>query len=53
VLPPPAIEYIVADELVHLREPRHAPEFSRLLSRVIADPAERSLWLTEHAGLSA
>lgn len=40
-LSPRLAEYVVAHELVHLREPRHGPGFWRLLRRVMPDSEER------------
>jgi hypothetical protein len=40
-LPTPLVEYIVAHELVHLREPHHTPKFWRLLGRILPDYAQR------------
>jgi predicted metal-dependent hydrolase len=48
LLPPRIIEYVVAHELVHLREFRHNPGFWRRLERVIPDFAERKRWLAEN-----
>ena len=36
-LPPALVEYVVAHELVHLKEPHHTPTFWRLLSRILPD----------------
>ena len=36
-LPPALVEYVVAHELVHLREPHHTPTFWRLLGRILPD----------------
>jgi len=40
-LPTPLVEYVVAHELVHLREPRHTPRFWRLLGRILPDSTTR------------
>ena len=40
-LPPGLVEYVVAHELVHLREPHHTPRFWRLLGRVLPDYGQR------------
>ena len=41
-LPVPLVEYVVAHELIHLREPHHTPGFWRLLGRIMPDYAVRS-----------
>ncbi len=41
------VEYVVAHELVHLREPHHAPRFWHLLERAMPDYAARKQWLAE------
>jgi predicted metal-dependent hydrolase len=48
-LPPRAIEYVVAHELVHLHEPHHGPEFWQRLQRAMPDFAERRRWLAENS----
>ncbi len=50
LLPPPIIEYIVAHELVHLREPHHDAAFWQRLERTVPDYAARKQWLAEHGG---
>lgn len=40
-LRPLLVEYVLAHELAHLREPHHGPAFWRLLSRVLPDCDER------------
>lgn len=40
-LPPSLVEYVIAHELVHLREAHHGPTFWRLLERVQPDFADR------------
>lgn len=49
-LPPRIIEYVVAHELVHLREPHHSPAFWRQLERAMPDYGQRKHWLAEHGG---
>jgi len=48
-LPPRLIEYVVAHELVHLKEPRHDSEFWGRLKRIVPDYAQRKLWLAENS----
>lgn len=48
LLPPRAIDYIVAHELVHLREPHHTPAFWRAVERAMPDWQQRRRWLAEH-----
>jgi hypothetical protein len=50
VLPPALVEYVVAHELVHLREPHHTPRFWRLLGRVLPDYVHRRDRLAELGG---
>lgn len=50
VLPPALVEYVVAHELVHLREPHHTPRFWRLLGRVLPDYVQRRDRLAELGG---
>jgi predicted metal-dependent hydrolase len=40
-LPQPLIDYVVAHELAHVREPHHGPDFWRLLARVQPGYEER------------
>jgi predicted metal-dependent hydrolase len=47
-LPPRIIEYVVAHELVHLREPHHRRTFWQRLERVMPDFATRKDWLAQH-----
>ena len=47
-LPPRAVEYVVAHELVHLHEPHHSPEFWQRLQRVMPDYETRKQWLAEN-----
>jgi hypothetical protein len=49
-LPPALVEYVVAHELVHLREPHHTPRFWRLLGRVLPDYVQRRDRLAEMGG---
>ena len=48
LLPPRIVEYVIAHELVHLREPHHSPAFWRTLERVVPGSAERRAWLGQH-----
>jgi predicted metal-dependent hydrolase len=48
LLPMRIIDYVVAHEMVHLREPHHTPEFWRLVERAMPDCARRKDWLAEH-----
>jgi hypothetical protein len=48
LLPPPAIDYVAAHELVHLRERRHSAEYWRRLERAMPDHVRRREWLLEH-----
>lgn len=50
LLPPRIVEYVVAHELVHLREPHHTSVFWTRLERVMPDFASRKQWLAENAG---
>jgi predicted metal-dependent hydrolase len=50
LLPPRIVEYIVAHELVHLRERHHNREFWRTLERAMPDFAARKRWLAENGG---
>ncbi|MDO8691266.1 MAG: M48 family metallopeptidase [Dehalococcoidia bacterium] len=50
LLPPRIIEYIVAHELVHLREPLHSPDFWTRLGRAMPDYEARKQWLAENGG---
>jgi predicted metal-dependent hydrolase len=50
VLPPPIIDYILVHELVHLREPRHTPEFWLRLGRVLPDYESKKRWLAQNGG---
>ena len=47
-LPPRIVEYVIAHELVHLRQPHHTPEFWQALERAMPDFARRRAWLAEH-----
>jgi len=40
-LPPRVIDYVIAHELAHLLEPRHGPEFWRVLDRSLPDWRDR------------
>jgi predicted metal-dependent hydrolase len=50
-LRPTLVEYVLAHEIVHLREPHHGPAFWRLLGRTMPDFDERKTALAE-AGTS-
>jgi predicted metal-dependent hydrolase len=46
-LSPPLVDYVLAHELTHLREPHHGPAFWQLLARVMPDYEERKLELAK------
>ena len=48
LLPPRLVDYILAHELVHLREPHHTPDFWRAVERTMPDWEQRRRWLAEH-----
>ncbi len=50
LLPLPIIEYLIAHELVHLREPHHGSAFWQCLKRSVPDYVDRKRWLAEHGG---
>ena len=50
LLPRAMTEYLVAHELVHLRERRHSPAFWERLERVVPDYVERREWLAQEGG---
>jgi predicted metal-dependent hydrolase len=50
-LPPTLVEYVLAHELAHLREPHHGPAFWQLLGRAMPDFDQRKNALAE-AGTS-
>ena len=51
-LSPPLVDYVLAHELAHLREPHHGPAFWQLVGRVMPDYDERKRELaTRGAGL--
>ena len=50
MLPPTAIEYVVAHEMVHLVERRHGKAFWQRVSRLMPDYAERVRCLAQHGG---
>jgi predicted metal-dependent hydrolase len=50
-LRPPLVEYVLAHELAHLREPHHGPAFWQLLGRAMPDFDQRKSALAE-AGTS-
>jgi len=47
-LRPPLIDYVLAHELAHLREPHHGPAFWHLVARVQPDYEDRKAELAEH-----
>jgi predicted metal-dependent hydrolase len=47
LLPPPAIEYVVVHELVHLLEAHHTPAFWTRVERAMPDYEQRKRWLAE------
>lgn len=47
LFPPRIIDYIVAHELIHLREPHHTPSFWRTLELTLPDWEQRRRWLAE------
>ncbi len=49
-LPPSAIDYVIAHELVHVEEQRHSREFWRRLARLMPDYDARREWLARHGG---
>lgn len=51
LLPPPIVDYVIAHELVHLREPHHTPAFWTKLERLMPDFPRRKQWLAESARL--
>ncbi|MFP4346260.1 MAG: M48 family metallopeptidase [Anaerolineales bacterium] len=50
MLPTTMIEYVVAHELVHLRERYHTPAFWERLERLLPDFEARRTWLAEEGG---
>lgn len=50
-LPPALVEYVLAHELAHLREPHHGPAFWQVLGRAMPDSEQRKRALAE-AGTS-
>ncbi len=48
LLPPTIMEYVVVNELVHMIEPIHTPEFWTRLERVMPDYEARKKWLAEN-----
>lgn len=50
LLPAQIVEYIVAHELVHLREPHHTPAFWTRLAQTLPNFATKKQWLAENAG---
>jgi len=50
LLPPRLIEYVVAHELIHLREPLHNPGFWHRLSLVMPDYEVRKQYLAKSGG---
>jgi predicted metal-dependent hydrolase len=53
LLPRRIIEYVVAHELAHLREPNHTPAFWAALERGMPDFAMRKRWLAENGAAIA
>jgi predicted metal-dependent hydrolase len=49
-LPPPVIDYVVVNELSHLKVPDHSPEFWREVRRVMADFELHRRWLRDKGG---
>lgn len=49
-LPPRAIDYVIAHELVHVEEPVHSTAFWERLRRAMPDMERRKRWLAEHGG---
>ncbi len=50
LLPPSAIDYVIAHELAHLREPKHTPEFWLRVERAMPDFEQRKEWLAARGG---
>ncbi len=50
-LSPQLIDYVLAHELAHLREPHHGPSFWQLLARVMPDYAERKAELARRGSV--
>jgi len=48
LLPPHAIDYVIAHELLHLRETRHSRNFWRGMERAMPDFRSRKEWLAEN-----
>lgn len=51
LLPPRVVEYVIAHELVHLREPLHSPEFWLGMERAMPDFQKRKEWLAVNGKL--
>jgi hypothetical protein len=50
VATPTTINYLIVDELVHLRESNHTPAFWRRVQTAIPDYLGRKRWLAENGG---
>ena len=50
-LPPALVDYVLAHELAHLREPHHGPAFWQLLARAMPDYEERKGQLARKGAL--
>ena len=50
LLPPEMLRYLVAHELVHLRERSHTAAFWARLARVVPDYKARRQWLADEGG---
>ena len=50
MLPQEMIRYLVAHELVHLRERTHTDAFWSRLARIVPDYDARRQWLAEEGG---
>jgi predicted metal-dependent hydrolase len=50
LLPASVVDYVIVDELAHLAEPNHTPEFWRRVGRALPDYEQRKTWLAEHGG---
>lgn len=50
-LPPSLVDYVIAHELVHLKEPHHTPRFWRQMSMMMPDYSHRRDLLAKTGGL--